>query len=122
MRTVHVRCKDRATSLGDRIEVAETGLRRMWGLLGRRSLAAGQGLWIKPSSGVHTVGMQFPIDVIGLDKEGRIMRLWNALAPFRVTSVSLRMRSVLELPAGSIAAAGLCVGDRITMERTETAA
>jgi hypothetical protein len=38
----------------------------MFGLLGRRGLNAGEGLWIKPSFGVHTVGMRFPIDAIGL--------------------------------------------------------
>ena len=66
----------------------------MVGLLGKRGLNAGEGLWIKPSSGVHTLGMMFGIDVIGLDKELRVVKLWPRLVPFRVTSVSLKIRSV----------------------------
>ena len=52
----------RGTTLGDCVSVADTSFSRFWGLLGKRGLDAGRGLWIKPSSGVHTVGMMFTID------------------------------------------------------------
>jgi uncharacterized protein len=83
----------------------------MIGLLRKRGLNAGEGLWIKPSSGVHTVGMKFTIDVIGLDKNLRVVKLWPQLVPFRVTSVSLKLRSVIELGAGQIAECGVQLGD-----------
>ena len=119
MRRVKVTCTAREACLGDGIEVAETGLRRLWGLLGRRGLAPGGGLWIRPSSGVHTVGMRFAIDVVGLDRDGTVLRVWHTLAPFRVTRISPRMRSVMELPAGTIASLGLRAGDRLTMSPTD---
>ena len=119
MRQVKVTCEAGEACLGDGIEVAETGLRRMWGLLGRRSLAPGSGLWIRPSSGVHTVGMRFAIDVVGLDRQGKVLRLWETLKPFRVTRISPRLRSVLELPAGTIAATGLRLGDRLVISPGE---
>ena len=111
MRVVTVTDTTRGTVIGDRIQVAETSLSRMVGLLGKRGLNAGGGLWIRPSSGVHTVGMMFSIDVIGLDKELRVVKLWPNLVPFRVTSVSLKIRSVIELEAGSIAACQVEMGD-----------
>jgi hypothetical protein len=74
----------------------------MFGVLGRCGLNAGERLWIKPSFGVHTVGMRFPIDVIGLDKNLKVVKIWPHLAPFRVTSISLKVRSVIELGAGRI--------------------
>jgi hypothetical protein len=85
----------------------------MFGLLGRRGLDAGGGLWIKPSSGVHTFGMAFRIDVVGLDRDLKVIKLWRCLAPFRVTSVSLKMKSVIELPCGVIKQAQLQLGDQV---------
>jgi uncharacterized membrane protein (UPF0127 family) len=103
----------RGTIVGDSIELADTSLTRMFGLLGRRGLDAGGGLWIKPSSGVHTFGMAFKIDVVGLDRNLKVIKLWRSLAPFRVTSVSLKLRSVLELPSGTISQTQMKLGDQI---------
>jgi uncharacterized protein len=103
----------RGITLGDSIELADTSIKRMVGLLGRRGLAAGGGLWINPSSGVHTFGMAFPIDVVGLDRDLRVVKLWRCLVPFRLTSVSLKIKSVIELPCGVITQAQLQVGDQL---------
>ena len=103
----------RGCIVGDRIELADTSMKRMFGLLGRRGLDAGGGLWIKPSSGVHTFFMAFKIDVVGLDRDLRVIRLWQCLVPWRVTSVSFKMRSVLELPCGTVSLSRMEVGDRL---------
>jgi len=97
--------------VGENIELADTSLKRLFGLLGRRGLDAGGGLWIKPSSGVHTFFMAFKIDVIGLDRNLKVIRLWRCLAPFRVTSVSMKMQSVIELPCGTITQTQTRIGD-----------
>ncbi len=103
----------RGTTVGDCIELADTSMTRMVGLLRRQGLGAGEGLWIRPSSGVHTFGMRFSIDVVGLDKELRIVKLWRCLRPFRITSVSLRLKSVIELPCGVITQSRMEVGDQL---------
>src|ERR1039457_1436820 len=103
----------RGTTVGDSVELADTSLKRMFGLLGRRGLDAGGGLWIRPSSGVHTFGMAFKIDVVGLDRDLKVIKLWRCLAPFRVTSVSLRIKSVLELPCGTISRSQMQLGDQM---------
>jgi uncharacterized protein len=108
----------RGTTVGDNIELADTSLKRMFGLLGRRGLDVGGGLWIKPSSGVHTFGMAFGIDVVGLDRDLKIIKLWRCLPPFRVTSVSLKLRSVIELPCGVIAQSQLQIGDQLQILST----
>ena len=106
--------------VGENIELADTSLKRLFGLLGRRGLDAGGGLWIKPSSGVHTFFMAFKIDVIGLDRNLKVIKLWRCLAPFRVTSVSLKMQSVIELPCGTIAQTQTRVGDTLEIASTPT--
>jgi len=94
---------------------------RMFGLLGKRGLDAGGGLWIKPSSGVHTFFMMFRIDVIGLDRNLKVVKLWRCLAPFRVTSVSLKMQSVVELPCGTIKRSETHVGDQLEIVLNDAA-
>lgn len=116
MRAVTVRNTTRGSVIGDRITVADTSLSRMFGLLGRHRLDAGEGLWIRPSSGVHTIGMRFPIDVIGLDKDQRVVKLWPNLVPYRLTSVSTKVRSVIELPTGAIDQSEVQLGDLIAVQ------
>ena len=106
----------RGTAVGESVELANTSLKRMVGLLGRRGLDAGGGLWIKPSSGVHTFGMAFKIDVVGLDRDLKVIKLWRCLAPFRLTAVSMKLRSVLELPCGTITRSQIHIGDQIQID------
>lgn len=102
--------------LAAHVTVADTSLRRAVGLLGHSSLPAEEGIWIKPSSGVHTIGMRFPIDVIGLDATLRVVRLWPSLKPYRLTAIVPSVRTVLELAAGRITESGLRLGDQLSMQ------
>jgi uncharacterized membrane protein (UPF0127 family) len=103
----------RATTVGTRITIADTSFARLIGLLGKRRLDSGCGLLITPSSGIHTFGMLFSIDVVALSRSFRVLRLWHRLAPFRLTSISLKTHSILELPAGQIRNCRIQVGDQL---------
>ena len=103
----------RQSLLGDRIGVADTTLTRLVGLIGRGSLAPGQGLLIRPSSGVHTLWMRFSIDVLLLDREYRVLSAHRGLRPFRLTAVNWKASSALELPSGTIAATDTQLGDQL---------
>ena len=113
MREITVQNLTRGSVIGDRIRIADTSLTRLFGLLSRSELDAGEGLWIHPSSGVHTFFMRFPIDVIGLDHDRKVVKLWPNLMPWRITSISMKLQSVVELPAGQISASGSCIADTI---------
>jgi uncharacterized membrane protein (UPF0127 family) len=63
--------------------------------------------------------MRIPIDAAFLDAEGVIVKQFHALAPWRATATSRRVRAVLELPAGVLAASGSQEGDRLVVERAE---
>jgi len=115
-RLVTVANLTRGTLLGDRIEIADTSLSRFLGLIPKRGLNAGEGLWIKPSSGVHMFWMRFAIDVVGLDRQMRVVRLWRNLRPWRMTSVSMQMHSALELPVGQIDAGEVQLGDVLEIQ------
>ncbi len=96
--------------------MADTSLRRLVGLLGKRSLAAGSGLFIVPSQAIHTVGMAFPIDVIFVDKKHSVLGVRECVRPFRITRVFWKALGVLELPAGTIAASQTQVGDQLKVD------
>jgi uncharacterized protein len=97
----------------DRAMIADTFITRLVGLLGRDGLEPGEGLLITPSSGVHTWGMSFPIDIVALDAEMRVTKLSPYVGPWRIAGLSFGTRAVLELPAGQISQADLLVGDTI---------
>lgn len=87
--------------LASDLVLAASLLSRMRGLIGRKELADGKGLWIKPCKGVHTFGMRFPIDVVFLDQEQRVISVARSLPPNRLTRIYIDAASVLELPSGS---------------------
>jgi uncharacterized membrane protein (UPF0127 family) len=98
------------------MEVADTAAKRNKGLLGRACLAPGEGLWISPCEAVHTFWMQFPIDLVYLDRKNRIRKLVSAVPPWRL-SACLRAHSVIELPSGTIRETQTQPGD--TLEFSE---
>jgi uncharacterized membrane protein (UPF0127 family) len=112
----------RGTVVGQRIRVAETGLARIVGLLGERELQPGDGLLIVPSQGVHTLGMQFPIDIAVLDDDWRVIATRQDMRPFRMTRMFWKAAAVLELPSGMLESTSTRVGDAIEFARVDMAA
>jgi len=119
VRSVCVYNKTRETFVATEAAVADDYFRRLIGLLGKTSSWAklGRGLWIVPSRGVHSIGMLFPIDLVFLSKDKKVVHVEEHFRPFRVSRVSLRTASVLELPTHTIYRSGTRVGD--TLEISE---
>ena len=104
---------DRGTTLGEAIEVAATAVQRVKGLLGRECLADGQGLLFKSCSSLHTFFMQFPIDIVYMDKDGKVLKSARAVKPFKFVMAPLRAYYALELPVGAINQSATRVGDSL---------
>ena len=96
----------------ERCVVADRMLSRMKGLLGKRGLAAGEGILIEPAPSIHTWFMRFPIDVVFLARDGEVLKVASDVKPWRMRSCR-RARAVLELAAGEAQVRGIKVGDRI---------
>jgi uncharacterized membrane protein (UPF0127 family) len=114
----HVTNPARSTVLATCLEVADSGPKRNKGLLGRERLAAGGGLWIVPCESVHTFFMQFPIDLVYLDRKHTIKKVKSAVGPWRL-SACLSAHSVLELPAGTIRNTQTQKGDALEFSPAE---
>jgi uncharacterized protein len=105
----------RQAYLATALAVADTHWTRLRGLLGLSAsdFRNGYGLWIVPCHGVHTLGMNFPIDVVYLDRTMTVVHIQRELQPWRFASVRMRAASVLELPSRTAAETRTAVGDRI---------
>ena len=98
--------------------LADTVPTRMRGLMGRRALEPGSGLLLRPAPSVHTFFMRFAIDVIFAAKDGTVVGLRKALAPWRI-AVAPRAFCVIELAAGSIERESIAVGDRLVVTKSD---
>ena len=89
-----------------------------WGrsLMGRRELPFGDALWIDPCNSIHTFFMRIPIDVLLLDRDLRVVKAFHALVPWRMTLIYRKARTVLELPAGTLAASQTAEGDQLDFQ------
>ena len=99
--------------LASEVRVARSLWARFWGLMGRRALPEGQGLLLAPCSSVHTFFMRFPIDVIFLDRDSRVVKIIPAMKPWRMALGGREARSALELEADAAEANSLEPGDVI---------
>lgn len=120
-RSVCVYNRTRETFVATEAVVADNYVRRLIGLLGktRRWPKLGRGLWIIPSRGVHSIGMLFPIDLVFLSKDRKVVHVEEHFRPFRLSRVSLKAASVLELPTHTIYRSGTKVGDMLEISENQ---
>jgi len=113
LRLVHPRT---GRVLAERLLVPRTFLGRGVGLMLRRQLQPGTGMWIVPCSGIHTFFMRFAIDAVFVDRRLRIVRVRLGLPPWRLVPLVLGGHSVIELPAGTLAGLRLERGEALMIE------
>lgn len=101
-------------AIAQRVELAVSRTERRRGLLGRRRLETGAALILTPCFAVHTAGMQFPIDVVFVNRHGLAVRVVRQLAPWRI-AIATGAHAVIELPAGTVARCDLRTGDRVSL-------
>ncbi|MDQ6750982.1 MAG: DUF192 domain-containing protein [Actinomycetota bacterium] len=80
------------------VRVAVTARARLLGLAGLSPLPPGVALLLPEARSIHTCFMRFPLDLLWLDSEGRVLRVDPSVAPWRLRGCR-RARSVVELSA-----------------------
>ena len=101
--------------VADRLERPRSFAARSLGLIGRKTLGRGQGLWLERCWGVHTVGVRVRLDVLFLANDLRVVGFERAVRPGRLAVVNARSAHVIEMPAGTLDTADLLVGDRMRL-------
>jgi uncharacterized membrane protein (UPF0127 family) len=114
----------RGTVLADRLEVAASLWARFMGLMGRRTLPAGEGLWLPGTNGIHMFFMRLSIDVVFVGKpaadrggERRVLSVHRGLRPWIGLVPLVRgADGCLELPVGTLDATGTRPGDTVQLD------
>jgi uncharacterized membrane protein (UPF0127 family) len=113
MRILYAYNTTRQSFLSLNVGVADTPLTRLRGFLGRMKPYRDEAIWVVPSQGIHTIGLLFPIDVVYLSADLRVLRLIEHLGTLRIAPIRRHCASVLELPARAIYESGTQVGDQL---------
>lgn len=111
--------RTRARTLIGAATIARTAQERRTGLIGRTTLTHGEGMVFPGTKSIHTFGMRFPIDVVFLDREQRVIHIVQQMPCSRVSPLVWRSAMALEMAAGTLALTGTELGDRIEFVETE---
>jgi len=102
-------------TLADNVILTQTTLARLRGLLFRKEFRKGEALIIKPCNSIHMFFMSFPIDVIFVDSNDRIVKIHKGIKPFRATPVYFKSKFAIELPAGTLEGTNTTESDTLTV-------
>jgi len=119
--TLRVINRTRATVVCERLELAATSRERSRGLLGRQRLEAGAGMLFAAGRfttflWMHMFFMRFPIDIVFLDRKGKVLKINHRLMPWRLSSIVFGARHALEIEVGAAKRSRTEVGDQIILE------
>jgi hypothetical protein len=106
----------RNTTIADHATVAASMLTRMRGLIGRRTLARGEGLVIGPCSGVHTFFMRMPLDVVFLNRHNQVVCSVSGLPTWAMLPWVRGAIRAIEVPVGTVHESRTAVGDLLSIE------
>jgi len=105
---------DSGVEIAGHVRLAHSLRDRLFGLAGKTRLDGDSGLWLNPCNGIHTFGMRFPIRVVVLDRDNRVLMVVAGLKPNRILLPRRRGFSTLELPVSSNA--GIRTGSKLIFE------
>jgi uncharacterized membrane protein (UPF0127 family) len=112
-RYVRITNTTRGTTIAERARVASSLTDRVVGLLATPEVVPGEGLLITGTQSIHMFFMRYPIDVVFVERSGRVKRTVSRLKPWRVIWWVFGARDCLELRAGALDGTGTERGDQL---------
>ena len=100
--------------VAEALETAFDSATRRKGLLGRDGLPPGVGLVIAPTNLVHTFAMRFPIDILFVSRDGRVIKVRHAVPKRRIAGAWGGF-AVIEMAAGELEKSGVRAGDPLEL-------
>lgn len=91
--------KEEDGTLVPRCYVAQSFFARLRGLLGKRGLPDDEAVLFPRCNSIHTFFMRFPIDVILVSKDGKVVDVVEAMAPWRFLPPRKGVKHVIEMRA-----------------------
>lgn len=88
--------------IGDNIDIADNFFTRLRGLMFRKTLPQNSGLMIYPCNSIHMFFMNFPLDILFVDKNDNIVDYLENFDINKISKIYSNARYVVELPVGTI--------------------
>ena len=101
--------------IATRVDRLSSFFQRAIGLLARSELRRDEGAWITRCNAIHTLGMRVPIDVIFLDRHGRVVRVDSEVRPNRFALACRHAEAVIELGSGALRESDVLLGDYLEL-------
>ena len=83
------------------------------GLIGKEKPVS---LLIKTRFGIHTFGLKFPIDILILNNENKVVATRKSLKPNKIFLWNPMYEKVIELPSGTIEKKAIKMSDAIDLK------
>lgn len=103
----------------EKLFIANSFWPRMKGLMGKKDLAEDEGLLLVPCNSVHSMFMRFPIDLLFLDRELKIIRIIERFKPWKATPIFRDCYQVVELRSGIVVKKGVSIKDELEIARSD---
>lgn len=106
--------KDRV--IAEKVHQPKTMKEKATGLLGYENP---EPIYFQTRWGIHTIGMNFPIDCLILDENMIVRKVKKSLEPGQLFIWNPKYKNVVELPAGTLEDTGTEVLDKISIKKDE---
>lgn len=84
------------------MDVADTFLTRLKGLMFKKEMPENYGLMIYPCNSIHMFFMNFPIDVLFVNDKDEIIDFLEDFQINKISKIYNKAKYVIELPSGTI--------------------
>ncbi len=95
------------------IKIAKSLWGKTVGVMLWKDFGTSKGLLLPSTNAIHTFFVRFPLDVVFLDKDYKVIQVVEGLRPWSFSPIVWKAKHTLELPAGSIKRHKLEINDKI---------
>ena len=99
---ITVKIKNTGELVATNVKLAANPYTRVMGLMFKANMNGMGGLIIDPCNSIHTMFMRFPIDVLFVSHDNKVIKVKRSLAPWRMTWLYFKARKTIELPSGTL--------------------
>lgn len=112
--------KSKKNIIVENLFLADSFWSRMKGLMGKKDLPEDEGLLLVPCNSVHSMFMRFPIDLLFLNRELRVIKIIDRFKPWKATPIIRDCYQVVELKAGVASKKGVTIKDELDIIKSDS--
>jgi uncharacterized membrane protein (UPF0127 family) len=113
---VEISIKKDGKVIFDNCKVATSFFTRFMGLMGKKEMGKDETIIFPRCNSIHTFFMRMPIDVVFVSHNGRIVRIYHDLNPWKMLAPVKGAKHAVEMAAGCSAEKALSEGDMLTCD------